>query len=112
MDAAILYTTVYGELVLLCVQLKFSAEDTSTTLSWTDSCNWVSAMEEQCEAAAGQLWKDVMPRVAFLVVARQRMGTNYQDDKASHPRRIMDKVIVVCWEDLYWRFPLYRDRAR
>lgn len=26
--------------------------------------------------------------------------TNYQDDKASHPRRVMDNAIVVCWEDL------------
>lgn len=100
LDAAVLYTTVGGELVLLCVQLKFSAEDASTTLSWADSCNWVSAMQEECKAAAGQLWKDVKPRVAFLVAARRRMGTNYQDDKTSHPRRVMDNAIVVCWEDL------------
>lgn len=100
LDAALLFTTVYGELVLLCIQLKFSAEDASTTLSWADSCNWVSAMQEQCAAAAGHLWNGVKPRVTFLVAARRRMGANYQDDKASHPRRVMDNAIVVCWEDL------------
>lgn len=100
LDAAVLYTTVYNELAMLCVQLKFSGEDASTVLSWRESCTWVAAMEQQCKAEAGERWADVRSRVAYIIVARRRRGPEYKKDQAARPKRVMEGAIVLCWEDL------------
>lgn len=100
LDAAVFYEHWDGAPVMLCVQIKFSSQDSTTRLSWADCCEWVSAMEAACALQAGARWRNVRGRVAYLIAARRRRGPRYEADKAAHPRRIMDKAIVLCWEDL------------
>jgi len=99
-DAAVLDVTSDGELALTCIQLKFSVQDASSSLSWSDSCDWVTAMQARCAMVAGESWQAVQPRVAFLVAARRKRGARYAADKAAHSCAVMDKAIVLCWEDM------------
>jgi len=101
MDAAVFYTHEDGEPAMVCVQIKFSSQDSSNNVSWKDSCKWISAMETACAAQAGADWSRVRGRVAFLVMARRRRGPSYEADKAAHPRAVMNKAIVLCWEDMH-----------
>lgn len=100
MDAAVFYTTSDGLPLLLCIQIKFSGEDSSSTLSWKDSCDWVSAMRAACAREAGTSWADLEGRVAYLIAARRMRGPNYEQDKASNPQLLMSKAIVLCWQDM------------
>lgn len=101
LDAAVFYEHVDGVPEMLCVQVKFSAHDSTTRLSWADSCKWVSAMEAACARQAGARWESVRWRVAYLIAARRRRAPRYEADKAAHPCHFMDKAIVLCWEDLH-----------
>lgn len=100
LDAVVFYEREDGAPAMLCVQIKFSSQDSTTRLSWADSYKWVSAMEAACAEQAGARWRNVRGRVAYLIAARRRRGAFYEIDKTKHPRRIMEKAIVICWEDL------------
>lgn len=99
-DAAVLYQTRDGQLSLLCIQLKFSSQHASTSLSWAESCRLVQAMQKQAAEVAAHSWADVRGRVAFLVGARCKRGARYAADRAACPASVMDSAVVLCWEDL------------
>jgi len=99
-DAVVFYKTVDGVLAMVCIQNKFSASDASTLMSWTDSSNYVAAMQRVCRDTAGAEWATLRPRVAFVVAARRMRRPEYGTARAQQPRQCMDSAVVLCWEDL------------
>lgn len=104
-NAAAMHATVFYEQgeegsMLLCVQIMFSKDDSTSMLSWRDSCDWVSATEATPVREARSYWTTFRGRVGYLIASRRQRGPREEADKAVSSCSVMNKAIVLCGEDI------------